>query len=257
MAHVGNQLSPKLVGLAQLAHLQNHPLGHSLEGGDQPADLVTGGVPNTGPDHARIGEITVPKSLRRPRQTSQATGHAVEEEEAGEQGHQKGAAPDGQAEAQEVISAQQLDRRVVLLTGQDHVQVALVPVLHHDGGDREHLAAGEISRVVTDDGELGPLCEKGLDGRHRNAIAPQLAGRRRMGHHLAVHVEQVDLDVGIDEHQGPEHVLQGGLVDLAVHQEHVLPDQIGCQRPVDPLDHFLFVALGGVDRDQQEDRSKE
>jgi hypothetical protein len=190
--------------------------------------------------------VLPPEVVHRGGEGVQAPGQHPEAGQPAEKGEEE--PPGGNAEAQpeDVALAEHLDGRVVLLGGQDDVQVpadgrAFAP--GRDGRHREDLLARAAPRVVPQDGKDARGGEKPVDRLERDPLALDRSRRGREGQDVPLGPEQVELDVGVDDHQHVEDVLEHRLVDASVLHEDLLGYEVLGQPAVQLLVDLLDVPL--------------
>ena len=67
-----------------------------------------------------------------------------------------------------------------------------------------------------------------------------------MRHYLAIGIEQVELETGVDHHDVVKQVSEIVMTDLAILDQDMLLDDIACEVVVELLGYFLLVHRRGV-----------
>jgi hypothetical protein len=147
---VRHQLPSQPIGLLDLIELRHQPSRHRVEGARQPVDLVplASTLLRQGP---MLSESALSEVAHRPLQLSRPTCDPGKHQQSDQQCHEETHADCTGGETQYVAALQHGHRGVPLLTRQDHIEVAVRLVRSADRRRREHLAAGLVPRIVSED----------------------------------------------------------------------------------------------------------
>ncbi len=251
---VGDQVAPLLVLPGQFAPLVRYALAHLHEAAPQHRDFVAIAVRGVAGALQR-GQglpIVAVEGTHGPRQAAQRARDQRKGRQPRHQPQQRYQRDGPQGRAQDGTARHRHRQRVMRLSLQNHIHVALFLPAHAYRRRAEHLLRVQAARIVARDRQHLAR-QQTLDGPQVDAIPLDLARRRGVAHDAAVVRQQVDLHRRVHGHQ---HVKQRthriGLPALGVHQFVGAGDMLG-QPAGQTLDHFLLVA--GIGGDLQPGRS--
>ena len=239
-----------------LADLVHDAPGHLIDGEAQLVDLVAAPAAPRRQAHGPL-EVHLLEGLDGGGQAAQAAGQPVEGQQPGHQGEQQADGRGAGRQAQDVAGLHHLGDGVVELAAQHRIDVALEPALAHDRRGAEDLAPARVPGIVAQDRQSRLAVQERGYGRQGDALALDLAGRRRKSHQATLRVDQINLDPRVDHHQHVEDVLQGRLVHLAVLDQRLGLDDVVGQGSVEALVDLLDVERGHDQGEAQVDQTEQ